>query len=116
MASRVPFIRGYAYILIRVQFTKGKLTPTSLLFCHYGETNYVYHIRGLVRLDETPIAAILRFLRQLAGFRPARSFPMFLCNVIGGYKNHEPIKIILHNSDVLFDQLKYRNSHCALKL
>ena len=67
-------------------------------------------------MDETPIATILRYLRELAGFRLARNFPMVLCNVIGGYKDHEPIKIGLYFVDVLFNQLKYRDSHSALKL
>jgi hypothetical protein len=41
---------------------------------------------------------------------------MFLCNVMGGYKDHEPIKISLYIFNVLFDQLKYCNSYYALKL
>ena len=68
-------------------------------------------------MDETPIATILRYLRQIAGFRLlARNFPMFLSNVIGGYKDHEPINISLCISDAMFDKLKYRNSYSALKL
>jgi hypothetical protein len=41
---------------------------------------------------------------------------MFLCNGIGSYKDHEPIKISLHITDVLSDQLKYRICLCALKM
>jgi len=41
---------------------------------------------------------------------------MFLCNVIRGHKDHEPTKIILCISDVLFDYLKYCRSNYALKL
>jgi len=73
MASRVPYVRECAYMLIRIYFTEDKLTPSSLL-CHYGETNIVYSIGGLIRLDVTPIATILRYLRYLAGSRLARSF------------------------------------------
>ena len=73
-------------------------------------------IGGLVSMDETPIATILRYLRELAGLRLAHKFAIILYNVIGGYKEHEPIKISLYISDVLFYHLKYRNSHCALKL
>jgi hypothetical protein len=65
-------------------------------------------------MEEAPIASILRYLRELAGFRLARKFSMFLCNVIGGYKEHEAIKIRLYIFDVLYDHLKYRNSCCAL--
>jgi len=40
---------------------------------------------------------------------------MFLCDVTGAYKDHEK-KICLYICDVLFDHLKYRNIHFALKL
>jgi len=67
-------------------------------------------------MDETPIATNLRYLRELACFRLPRNFPVFLCNVIGGYKENEPIKISLYISNVLYDHLKYRNSYWALRL
>ena len=58
----------------------------------------------------------LYYLRELAGFRLARNFPMCIRNVISGYKEHEPIKINLFVTDVLWDHLKYRNSYHALTL
>jgi hypothetical protein len=70
----------------------------------------------LVNIDETPIAAILRYLRELTGFRLAKNFPMFQINVIDGYKDHETIKIRLFVTDVLWDHCKYRNSFQALTM
>ncbi len=95
-ASTVPYVRDYAYIVCRLKFTANikSLAPSSL-FYHYGDTNVVFPIGGLVDIGETPIAAILWYLRELVGFRLANGFSMFYCNVIDGYKDHEPIKIRL---------------------
>ena len=41
---------------------------------------------------------------------------MFPCNVIDGYKDHEPIKIRLYVIDVLWDHCRYRNSYNALSM
>ncbi len=99
-SSTVPPFREYVYIVCRLKSTNdiNFLTPSSL-FCHYGETNDIFPVGGLVDIDETPIAAILRYLRELIGFRLANNFPMFLINVIDGYKDHEPIKIRLFVTD-----------------
>ena len=75
-----------------------------------------FPIGGLVGIGETPIAFVLRYLRELAGFRLARNFPMFVCDVISGYEEHEPIKTSLLVTDVLWDHLKYRNSYHELTL
>ncbi len=85
MASTVPTVRDYASIIIRLKFIKGSksLAPCSLS-CRCGATNDVFSIEGLVGAGEIPIAAILRYLRELAGFRWARDFPMVVCNVILG--------------------------------
>jgi hypothetical protein len=106
MASAVPSANEYVYIIVRLKFTEDSksLAPSSL-FCHYGDSNDVYPIGGLVGIGKTPIAAVLRYLRELAGFRLARNFPLFICNVNSGYKEHEPIKINLFVTDVLWDHL-----------
>ncbi len=74
MSSTTPFDRDYVYIICRLKFNEDikSLAPSSL-FCHYGDTNDVFPIGGLVDIDETPIATILRYLRELAGFRLARN-------------------------------------------
>jgi hypothetical protein len=82
----------------------------------YGETNDVFPVGGLADIDETPIAAILRYLRELTGFRLANIFPMFPINIIDCYKDHEPIKIRLFVTDVLWDRCRYRNIYNALTI
>ncbi len=64
-SSAVPFVREYVYIVCRLKFTNDVkcLTPSSL-FCHYGETNDIFPVGGLVDIGETTIAAILRYLRE----------------------------------------------------
>jgi len=99
MASAVPSAHEYVYIIVRLKFTEDikSLAPSSLL-CHYGESNDVFPIGGLVGIGETPIATVLRHLRELAGFRLARNFFMFICNVISGYKEMKllrPICVLL---------------------
>jgi len=105
------------FIIVRLKFTEDikSLAPSSL-FYHYGNSNDVFPIGGLVGIGETPIATMLRYLRELAGFRVARNFPMFLYNVTSGYKEHEPIKIRLCVTDVLWDHLKYHNTYHTLTL
>ncbi len=41
---------------------------------------------------------------------------MFPCNIIDSYKDHEPIKIRLYVTDVLWDHCRYCNSYNALTL
>ena len=116
-ASTVPSVRDYVYIVCRLKFTADiKSLAPSYMFCHYGDTNDVFPIGGLVDIGETPIAAILRYLRELAGFRLANGCPMFPCNIIDGYKDHEPIKIRLYVTDVFWDHCRYRKSYNALSM
>ena len=107
-------VRDYAYIICRLKFDKESNYHPSSLFCHYGATNDIFPIGGLVDIGETPIAAILRYLRELAGFRLATGYPMFPCAILDGYKDHEPIKIRLYVTDILWDHCRYRNSYHAL--
>jgi hypothetical protein len=113
-ASTTPSVRDYVYIVCRLKFTAAikSLAPSSL-FYHYGDTNDVFPIGGLVDIGETPIVANLRYLRELAGFRLANGFPMFSCNVIDGYKDRETIKIRLYVTDVL---CRYRKSYNDLSM
>jgi hypothetical protein len=116
-SSAVPPVREYVFIVCRLKLTNDikSLTPSSL-FYHYGETNGIFAVGGLVDSDETPIAAILRYLRELTTFRLANNFPMFPINIIDGYKDHEPIKIRLFVTDVLWDHCRYRYSYNALPM
>ena len=106
-SSAVPTVREYAYIVCRLKFDRESNFHPSSLFCHYGATNDIFPIGGLVDIGETPIAAIVRYLRELAGLRLATNYPMFPCAILDGYKDHEPIKIRLYVTDILWDHCRY---------
>ncbi len=105
-----------SYKFCRLKFYKESNFHPSSLFCHYGVTNDIFPIGGLVDVGETPIAAILRYLRELAGFRLANGYHMIPCAILDGYKDHEPIKIRLYVIDILWDHCRYRNIYHALQL
>jgi hypothetical protein len=57
MASSVPPVPNCAYVVIRLKmaYSVNSLVGTTLL-CHYGETNYVFPIGGMVQPSETLMA------------------------------------------------------------
>ena len=55
MASSVPLVPIYIYVVIRLKMAESvdnSLVGRTLL-CHYGETNDVFPIGGLVQPGET---------------------------------------------------------------
>ncbi len=88
MASTIPSAHDYVYIIVRLKFTEDieSLSPSSL-FCHYGDSNDVFPIGGVVGIGETPIADVLRYLRELADFRLARNFPMLFATLFQVTRN-----------------------------
>ena len=54
MASSVPLVPNYVYVVIRLKMTESvnSLVGTTLLY-HYGETNDVFPIGGLVQPGKT---------------------------------------------------------------
>ena len=49
MASSVPLVPNYVYVVIRLKIT-GSVNSLAYmtLLCHYGETNDIFPIGGLV--------------------------------------------------------------------
>jgi hypothetical protein len=70
MASKIPAVPNYVYIVIRLKISEE---PNDLigsgLFNHYGETNYVFLIGGLVQTGENLIACAIRHCRHPVNFR-----------------------------------------------
>jgi len=56
MASSVPVVPNYVYVVIRLKMAESvnNLVGTTLL-CHYGGTNNIFPIGGLVQPSETLI-------------------------------------------------------------
>jgi hypothetical protein len=67
---RGQLIPNYFYVVIRLKMAESvnSLIGTTLI-CHYGETNDVFPIGGLVQPGETLKAAAIRYCRHLVNFR-----------------------------------------------
>ena len=70
MASSVPLVPNYVYVLIGLKMAESinSRVGTTLL-CHYGETNNVVPICGLVQPSVTLIVESIRHCRHMANFR-----------------------------------------------
>ena len=66
MASPVPPVPNYAYVVIRLKMAENinGLVGSTLLW-HYGETHDVFPIGGLVQPGETLTAATIRHCRHM---------------------------------------------------
>ncbi len=69
MASTIPLVREYAFVVLRWKMGMGQnsLNP-SAIFCRYGSTKNVFPIGGVVGIGETAIAAASKYRRQLINF------------------------------------------------
>ena len=76
------------------------------LFCHYGETDDVFLIGGLVEPNETLMASDIRHCRRLVDFRLKPSHLLYLTDVINGLVDHKPVKISIYVVDVLYKDLR----------
>jgi len=65
----------------------------SNLFCHYGESNDVFVIGGLIKTGDTLMTSDIRHCRHLINFRLIRNNLSYLAKVLKGFKDHGPIKI-----------------------
>jgi hypothetical protein len=84
----------------------------STLLCHYGETQDVFPIGGLVQPGETLIAAAIRHCRHLVNCRIEQNDRLYIAKLMDGFMEHEPIKITIFITNVLFNsRLKWRARH-----
>jgi hypothetical protein len=70
MTSSVTPIPNHVYVVIRLKMVESvnSLVGTTLL-CHYGETNDVFLVGGLVQPGKTLMARAIRHCRRLVNFR-----------------------------------------------
>jgi len=81
------------------------------LLCHYGETDDVFLIGGLVEPNETWMASAIRHCRRLVDFHLRPNHQLYLAKVIYGLVNHEPVKTSIYVVDVLYKDLCWRARH-----
>ena len=96
MASSVPMVPNYGYIVIRLKIGKSanSLVGTTLL-CHYGETNNIFPIGGFVQPGETVTTASIRHCRHLVNFRMEQNDRLYIAKVLDGFMDRELVKITI---------------------
>ena len=94
MESSIPPVPSYVYVVIRLKMTENvnNLVSTTIL-CHYGETNDIFPIGGLVQPGETLTHATIRHCRHLVHFRIEHNDRLYIAKVLDGFMDHEPVKI-----------------------
>jgi hypothetical protein len=65
MASIVPSIPNYVFVIIRLKMSQSTNALYGGLLCHHGISDDAYPIGGLVESDETLIANAIRHSRHL---------------------------------------------------
>jgi hypothetical protein len=118
MASAVPLVREYAYVVLRLKMSNSEDSLTSsIIRCHYGNANDVFPVGGLVDIDETPIEAGILYCGELINF-VQRSDMLNLFKAIDGIKDLVQIRILMYILDVKFGSLDmiYRTRYGAAEL
>ena len=91
MASSVPMVPNYVYVVIRLKMTEiVNSLVGSTLYCHYGETNDIYPIGGLVQQGETLAVAAIRHCRHLVNFRIEQNDRLYISKKLDGFMDYEP--------------------------
>ena len=101
MASAVPLVLEYAYVLFRLKMVMqlNSLTSSTIL-CRYGDTNDVFPIGGLVNIGEAPIAADSRHYRHLINFVLVPHDHLWLFQALKELNDLMPFRISLYILDV----------------
>jgi hypothetical protein len=112
MASSVPPVPNYVYVLIRLKMsdTVNSLVAGTLV-CHYGETNDAFLVGGLVKPGETLMASAIRHCQHLVNFSLSRTDRLYLAKVLNGFIDHEPVVISIYIIDVAFSRFHWRARH-----
>jgi hypothetical protein len=99
-----------------MKFNNEKLAPIQL-FWHYGETDDIYLIGGLVaywhRLPSQPSYVTYVSMPVFDWFA---ILPCFFATALEIIKKHEPIQMSLYISDVRCNHLKQRNNYSTLRI
>ncbi len=118
MASTVPLVREYAFVVLRLNMGIEQNSLTSLaIFCRYGSTKDVFHVGGLVDIGETAIAAGSIYCRQLINF-VVKPEQLCLFKVLDAILDLNPIRINMCILDVKVGSFPtvYRTQDAASQL
>jgi hypothetical protein len=72
---------------------------SSVIVCHYGDTNGVFPIAGMVEIDETPMEAGTHYYRKLINC-VQQSNKLSFFTIIDVIKDLTPIRISMYMLDV----------------
>ena len=101
MASTVPLVLEYAYILFRFKINMQQNSSTSsATLCRYGDTKDVFPIGGLADFGGTLIAAGSSYYRRLDNFVLKPHDHLCLFRVPKGLKYCIPLRISFYILDV----------------
>ena len=103
MDFSTPPIPKHVYLLIRFKMSdKMNSIVQGTLLCHYGGTNYVFLVGGLVQPSETLVAGAIRHCRHLVNFSLAHNDRFYLVKTMVGFMDHEHVKIAFCFIDDIF--------------
>jgi hypothetical protein len=107
MASSVPLVPNYVYVVIRLKMAESDNFLVGMtLLCHYGETNDIFPIGGLTQPCETLIVAVIRHCRHMVNFRIEQNDRLHIAKELNGFLDNEPVKITILITDILCGRLK----------
>jgi hypothetical protein len=110
MASLVPKMANYMYIIIRLKMAYNANNLSWSLMCHYWENDDLFPIGGLIEPDETLMGSAIKHYRHMVSCRIKTNDRLYLAKVLISFMNHEPVKIPINDIDVLFRDLKMEGS------
>ena len=94
MASTIPLVREYAFVVLRLKMGTEKSSLTSsAIFCRYGSTKDVFPIGGLVDIGESVIVAGSRYCRQLINFVLKSPEELYLFKALDGILDLNLVRI-----------------------
>jgi hypothetical protein len=119
MATTLPLVREYAFVILRLKRgTKQNSLTSSAIFYRYGGTKDVFPIGGLVYIGETAIAAGSRYCRQLINFVLKSLEQLHLLKVLDGLMDLNAVRINMYILDdkIGFLSIVYRTQYCVSQL
>jgi hypothetical protein len=78
----------------------------STLLCHYGETNDIFPIGGLVQPGDTLTTEASRYCRHVVNIRIEQNDRLYIAKVLDGFMDNEPFKMTILITGVLCGRLK----------